>query len=534
MLLPVGDQGDRQLNATLLISSPVSFEAFMDSILNAPNTGTPDRMVTMKHLHAENLKTWANPDEVMEYLTANISKVAKKLNSATCTVGFLSSEEDRDQYAPPYVWPCVGCSTPLIAGGHHHEGDPPPMRMSNTWGQLHHAVHHAISLMETVVSILCWRDERLTAVQDLLIEELLKAPRDGRPLSEHTIEALGRGVPHMDAGFLLGNLVGVTDNCLSVCPKGAYLATALCGLLMSKRPACCLETLDPRPLSFALYKFLSKMADSLMNPGCSVDCWFAASFLLNSVPLLYHLGDWKEASKGGFLQAALLPSSIGSLAVNLLHTASQSDMNMDIPLPFDKYPELGRINLTVGNIFLEAGDSVAAALRSNPLLFTAVALIEVIGRWQWRGVACMEARVPTRPTKEIIQRMNLNEKQIRNYTEAMSESFTEYVPRLKEVIVDGKPSEVFKYIIPIFEALARGEQKPPMPSSVLGESLLRSSLSYSSQCCSLPGCTRKKRGEESEPLLLCSGGCKGLARYCCKEHQVQDWKMHKNFCKRQE
>ena len=485
-------------------------------------------------MHAVNLKIWASVDQVADFLSTPslVSKLVKTLNAAVCLVGYHASEEDRHPAAPPFCWPCICCSTALTAGGHFHKGERPPVKMSSVWGNLHHIVHKAIVQMELVLSILSWKDDKLAHGQDVLIEELLKAPRDGRPLSEHTMEAIIRGVQFEDTGFLLSNLVGVIDNCLSVAPKAAHLAVSLCGVLISKRPASCLETLDPKPLSHALFKHLGLLSRSLMNPQCRVDCWFATAFLLNSIPVFYHLSDWKEAR--ACLQEAMLPETLGSLSINLLHTATQkaSAGKFDCRLPYQEFPELRSINLSVSNILIDAGPAVVDSLRKNPLLFAAVSLFEVLGRWQWRGVDCMSSRIPCEPSQDVIRRDRLNRQQIVSYTEPLSDSFLEYDPRLKEAV---KADGVFSYILPIYDHLSKGD-RPALPPSTFGSSLLRASLSYSSQCCSLPGCTSRRRrgGEGDEPLLLCTGGCQGLARYCCEEHQLEDWKCHKFFCKRQD
>ena len=50
--------------------------------------------------------------------------------------------------------------------------------------------------------------------------------------------------------------------------------------------------------------------------------------------------------------------------------------------------------------------------------------------------------------------------------------------------------------------------------------------------CALPGCERTE-AVNGDKLRSCSGGCFGLSRYCCDEHQKAHWKQHRAFCKRQ-
>lgn len=82
---------------------------------------------------------------------------------------------------------------------------------------------------------------------------------------------------------------------------------------------------------------------------------------------------------------------------------------------------------------------------------------------------------------------------------------------------------------PIVEALA-ASAKPPLPE--LDASLLRGPLHRVSLRCALPGCGAAACGD-GRPLLRGSGGCQGLARYCCEEHQRVHWKDHKHWCRRE-
>eukprot|EP00121_Abeoforma_whisleri_P002980 Awhi_evm1s2675 len=38
-------------------------------------------------------------------------------------------------------------------------------------------------------------------------------------------------------------------------------------------------------------------------------------------------------------------------------------------------------------------------------------------------------------------------------------------------------------------------------------------------------------GNSGNSLAVCSGGCRGLARYCSSEHQRKHWDSHKIICK---
>ena len=51
--------------------------------------------------------------------------------------------------------------------------------------------------------------------------------------------------------------------------------------------------------------------------------------------------------------------------------------------------------------------------------------------------------------------------------------------------------------------------------------------------CALRGCTRSSAADGGD-LKICSGGCGGLARYCCGEHQREHWRQHKRFCRAQQ
>ena len=140
--------------------------------------------------------------------------------------------------------------------------------------------------------------------------------------------------------------------------------------------------------------------------------------------------------------------------------------------------------------------------------FAALALAEVLGRWQLKGVAVIENEAGTGDPNETLQ-------------DAMQEYSANW-----EAAVARAP-EAFGSLRPVLQCLQRGGKPAhPLPG------LLRHPLLRASQGCSLPSCGRRDTAE-GKPLRMCSGGCSGLSRYCCAEHAKAHWKQHKRFCKRQ-
>jgi hypothetical protein len=78
-------------------------------------------------------------------------------------------------------------------------------------------------------------------------------------------------------------------------------------------------------------------------------------------------------------------------------------------------------------------------------------------------------------------------------------------------------------------AALAADTRPPLPE--LHASLLRGPLHRVGMRCALLGCGAGSQ-PDGRPLLRCSGGCQGLARYCGAAHQKRDWASHKTFCKR--
>ena len=77
-------------------------------------------------------------------------------------------------------------------------------------------------------------------------------------------------------------------------------------------------------------------------------------------------------------------------------------------MDYKAYPDMRRLILACSSVYEAGGSEAVAALKSHPMSFTAVALAEVLSRWQRRGIPCAETHNPVRPPKELFdERMNL-------------------------------------------------------------------------------------------------------------------------------
>ena len=69
-------------------------------------------------------------------------------------------------------------------------------------------------------------------------------------------------------------------------------------------------------------------------------------------------------------------------------------------MDYIKYPEMRRSILAVSEIYEAAGTNAVEMIKTRPVSFAAVAVAEVLARWQWRGMPCSQARNPVRPPEE--------------------------------------------------------------------------------------------------------------------------------------
>lgn len=414
---------------------------------------------------------------------------------------------------------CLGCNLVFDQMGgcaHTHQGAPPHLELGPAPGSdeadgtinTKMLLHKAVASEQLVLSLLTWeRPEcpELGEAQDMLLNALAEEGPPGADPARLAVAAImAGGLPSP-----LFTLVGVVDNCPNHFPKAAHLAIALLSLIVAARPAAAFAQLDADVLVAAIDGYLRKVARSINDAACqcTTETYYGVTFLLNAVPLLYLLGDWPACAEA--IANYQLPAALGSMAVNVLHQLDRDrhdDDTMDRPLDEHSDPTLRYARVYVAPLF---GDQ--PLVTDRPYSMLTLALVEVLGRWSQAGIQVSEARIPCGPADD----------------EPLSATFEEYRPAFGRLI-DSHPE--LAGVGSIVDALVAG-RRPRKPRD--SESLLRGPLLHRSLKCGLRSCGRTTALAGGRKLSHCGGNCRGLARYCCPEHQREHWKHHKFFCKRQ-
>ncbi len=271
-----------------------------------------------------------------------------------------------------------------------------------------------------------------------------------------------------------------------------------------------------------LFCMLCFRVDLCSRVYVQVENRFGIAQLLDWIPLLYHLGDWKEACNVMTPRLDQVPAALVKAAVHLLNLVSDNDAS-NSPMDDALIKETPFVRDARSRMHEHLGDADACRLlRERPLTYAMACVIEVLGRWQHKGIPVSKARIAAAPPPHLLR--TLTRQQQRDYTEPATQAMAEHVPRLRRV-VDDEPR--LNYLVPILSALVE-DTRPALPPTDVA--LLREPL-HRHLTCSSYGCSNAMR-EDGRPLHLCGGDCGGLARYCSAEHQKAHWPVHKVFCKR--
>ena len=302
-------------------------------------------------------------------------------------------------------------------------------------------------------------------------------------------------------------------------PKLSGMALALLSVLVSRRPAAALLFTKPAEVERTMFEALEDIFRRVATTPCVVESRYGMGHLQDALPLLYHMCDYKQTVAQVKPRLDTLPAAVWSLTINLVHRLTGEDdpiaekeLNRPLQDLCVRYPELHGSGTRLSRCF---GD--CALLRDRPGSFTVGCLVEVLGRWESRGIPVAASRSPSSPPPEIAA--TLSPREIREYTDTAQQAFAEYEDRFDALV---RRDPVLAFAKPIWAAIARGIS-PALPAH--DNSFLRGPL-HAHMKCSLPGCdlTTTERGK---PLKLCGGSCGGLARYCSDAHFREHWPRHK-------
>lgn len=461
------------------------------------------------HFPAQSLSLAFCDDEISELLrdTSRMKQLVAETANACLLLGMLGEqlkEQIDDGDSVVFVSTrCLQCNTPYDGSGtcdHERSGSRPtvvPLDGSAPWHRVaQQRLHRACTLLAVVGNLLT-RDDCYELVQLMVPEQppgmsVAAFLRQQMMLSMTSDGLAGTGG---DAGVNLCavHIFALIDNASKLFPKAAQYAAACLSLVASRAPARTFALMDVKVLCQTVKDYISGLFVLIHNNVCIFEEAWGTIAYINIVPLLYWLGDWEAAHP--WILKSTLPELVSSVAINILHNVwiGQDDERVDRAFDYETFPEL---RPAVNFMYHLEGEGQA-----HPLSWAVAASFEVLGRWTVRGI----------PVSSLTCRTNLGREPIANLYE-------EYATRC-----GGMGSEkARRFTENIILKLSRRET-PELPS--LEGSLLRKPMEAMLKRCACCG-------SEGGQKFSCGGDCKGLACYCCKEHQVKHWKIHKDFCKR--
>jgi len=476
----------------------------------AENWGTNPRMASLIHYPAQSLSMAFSDDEIAELLrdTGRLKKLVTETAKACLHLGMLSEQLKEQVYEGHDVVVvstcCFGCNTPYDQSGtcdHQRSSSRPiliPLNGSSEWHRVvQQHLHRACTLLSVVGNLLT-RDDCYELVQLMVPEQ-----PPGMSVAVFLQQEMMRTIASDDALAGTGENGGVclcasqifalVDNASRLFPKAAQYAAACLSLVASRAPGRTLALMDVKVLCETVNAYIADLFELIHNNECIFEEAWGTIAYINIVPLLYWLGDWEAAHP--WILKSTLPELVSSVAINILHSVwiGQDDERVDRAFDYETFPEL---RPAVNFMYHLEGDG-----REHPLSWAVAASFEVLGRWTMRGIPVSSQTCSTNLGREPITTL------YKEYTDRCNGMGSEKARRVTEDIL---------------LKLSRRET-PGLPS--MGESILRKPMEDMLKRCACCG-------SEGGRKFSCGGDCKGLACYCCKEHQVKHWKIHKDFCKR--
>jgi hypothetical protein len=468
----------------------------------------PRENCSMLHILAENLFDWPDAEDKIGALLADsdrLSKLVVQVADAALILGMLSQQLHPLLPNVTFVAPCLGCNTPYDAGGCSHESDrPKPQRLQldgsmAVYTSIQHALHRTTTLLALTANLLSREDSYL------LVQLLIPEPPRGMSTTDWVVAEAESGKKGL---VCILQLFALIDNASTSFPKAVHYAAACLSLAVCRRPVRAFQLMDSDVLCGALHNYFEHLLDLLEDSQCLVEETFGIAAFINILPLLYWMGDWKRVQAP--ISSHHLPESIATILLNLVNSqnAGTDDDRIDAPWDLENMPELRAAIVFIEPLLLpNARATASSVLRDNPLSWTIAATFELLGKWTLCGIPVGTARLDAkvgrgRPLAACLQK---------------------YIPRLESLAPQAR-----QIASPLATALAA---QTPLP--ILHESsFLKNPLIRLARRCEFCGTTEARAANST--INMCAGGCRGLAQYCCKEHQKEHWPQHKGWCKMQQ
>jgi hypothetical protein len=418
---------EERFNNLLRARKPLNFDALIQSMKTPSNNHSEEGM---QHFYFAYLNVWTDEADILNFMRCEtemgdlVGKIVVSSNNLGMEAVRLKCKQQR---LPVFLCPCLGCNTPYDNGEEHaHRGSPQKCKIADYMPEeiaklAGMEVHQSVCHLSGVISLLTWiasedEDSPIKERQDYLINLLI----DPRPLI----------VAPSSLITPLASILGLIDNCSQCNPKCAHMAATLLSLIVSNRPSRCLSQLDPEFVIPAMYNYIAPIFPRISNAECLVEEYYGITQILNVIPLLYYLGDWRESTV--FLKRSSLPMIVATLAVNILHSSDIDNRlenpRVDCPPNLNHFGELKGAIVFVSNLF---GIEGSAHMKAKPLTFTVVALVETLSRWKLHG----------------IEDNNDNN----DRADTVQDCFLEYLPHF-EILVKRFPH--FSFVLPIAKAFA--------------------------------------------------------------------------------
>ena len=462
---------------------------------------------SLKHIVAESLFDWPDAEEKVEALLRDsdrLSKLVAEVADAALRLGFLSEELQTRLPDKVIEVPCLGCNTPYCVRGwgRSQESDrsrPQRLDIEMDQNELQHILHRATTLLALTANLLSREDS------DLLVQ--LLAPQPPRGMS--AVDFVSAEVRSGKRGFVcMLQLYALIDLASTAFPNAVHYAAACVSLVVCRRPVRAFQLMDDDALCGALHNYFEHLLDLLGGSRyVEKEMCFGIAELINILPLLYWMGDWKHVLAP--ISDHNLPASIATILLNLVDSQNKhgtSDDHIDVPWDLE--------NGKTATVFIEplilrnSRGTASNVLRDHPLSWTIAATFELLDKWAACGIPVGTARLDSKVGRG-----------------PFSTCLKKYIARL-----DTLAPQARQIAIPLATALAT-QTRPLSPSALQESSFLKSPLIRLASRCELCGTAE---AATDSTIRRCGGGCRGLAQYCCIEHQKEHWPQHKGWCKMQQ